>query len=258
VVVLRGEGSRIGEDDAHDAYTSPPLPLLVRSWNVFHGRAHPPDRQAHLEEAIRLVTADTPDVVCLQEVPVWGLSHLSDWSGMQAFTAVTRRAPLGARIGRYITDAHHGLIRSAVSGQGNAILVSRALPAESIGALPISEPEIEPRVCHGVRLARGVVVANLHLSWIGSPVTDAEIARALSWLDTLVGPDEPLVLAGDFNTRPELPGFSEPGLGIDHVLVRGAPTAGLEVWPTERRRFAGRLLSDHAPVEAVVLGGREG
>jgi endonuclease/exonuclease/phosphatase family metal-dependent hydrolase len=47
--------------------------------------------------------------------------------------------------------------------------------------------------------------------------------------------------------------FSPPIEGIDQILVRGvaferAPSA----WPVEQRRVNGALLSDHAPVEAVV------
>jgi endonuclease/exonuclease/phosphatase family metal-dependent hydrolase len=60
------------------------------------------------------------------------------------------------------------------------------------------------------------------------------------------------VLAGDFNQRPDLEGFSKPGPGIDHILVRGATTGPFEIWPVERRTVAGRVLSDHAPVELRV------
>ena len=47
-------------------------------------------------------------------------------------------------------------------------------------------------------------------------------------------------------------GFSEPGPGIDHVLVRGDAPSPLEAWPLERRRHDGRVLSDHAPVELTI------
>jgi endonuclease/exonuclease/phosphatase family metal-dependent hydrolase len=225
---------------------------LIRSWNVYHGRTHPPGRRAHLSDAIRLVTADSPDVVCLQEVPAWGLTNLAAWSGMQSFVAITKRAPLGSRVGQVVTDTHHRILRSAVSGQGNAILVSVPLAAEEIGAIRISGRAGEPRICHAVRLVSGVVVANLHASARGLIVIEPELARALEWLNERVAPDEPLVLAGDFNTRPDLPGFSPPGPGIDHVLVRGAEAGPLLVWPEERRRQNGRLLSDHAPVELEI------
>ena len=50
-----------------------------------------------------------------------------------------------------------------------------------------------------------------------------------------------------------MPGFSEPIDGIDQALVRGLEfERGPEAWPEARRRVGGELLSDHAPVEAVI------
>ncbi len=63
------------------------MPLLVRTWNVFHGNADPPERRAFLAQMVQVVSADAPDVVCLQEVPVWALGRLGGWSGMIAFGA---------------------------------------------------------------------------------------------------------------------------------------------------------------------------
>ena len=66
-------------------------------------------------------------------------------------------------------------------------------------------------------------------------------------------PGEPIVLAGDFNLRDvRLEGFSDPGPGIDHVLVRGAAAGQLVVWPEERRLQNGVVLSDHPPVELRI------
>jgi hypothetical protein len=47
-------------------------------------------------------------------------------------------------------------------------------------------------------------------------------------------------------------GYSDPPPGIDQILVRGLPASEPDVWPEERRRVGGRLLSDHAPVELRV------
>ena len=52
----------------------------MRSWNVFHGNAKPPERASFLEEMVRLASADEPDVLLLQEVPAWALGRLSTWS----------------------------------------------------------------------------------------------------------------------------------------------------------------------------------
>lgn len=266
--------------------------LLVRSWNVFHGRTHPPGRTAHLEEAVRLALRDAPDVVCLQEVPVWGLRRLEGWSGMRAVTDTTVRAglgpvPLPPRLTRALTDVHHGRLRSLLTGQGNALLVGdrlrivetasavlndRHFRRERAVSVPLGPAgrlrwALEPRIAQAARLAlpsgRTVVVLNVHASHLGKDgrVADAELERAAAFAEGLTQPEEPVVFAGDFNVTAERSatlaalvarGYSPPGPGIDHVLVRGAPALPLHVWPDEQRRLGPYVLSDHAPVEVVV------
>jgi endonuclease/exonuclease/phosphatase family metal-dependent hydrolase len=76
----------------------------------------------------------------------------------------------------------------------------------------------------------------------------------------LAAPGEICVLAGDFNVTAERSvilaeltgpqwGFSRPGLGIDHVLVRGAEASKPNRWPIAKRRVDGIVVSDHAPVD---------
>jgi endonuclease/exonuclease/phosphatase family metal-dependent hydrolase len=168
---------------------------------------------------------------------------------MPSFSARTLRAPFGARAGRALTATHHGVLRSAFSGQANAILVAPEHAAENLGSIRISDRGHHPRICQAARVGGRLVIANIHAS---GPVAQTEVDRALAWLDSLVGPDEPLVLAGDFNASLELPGFSAPHGGIDDIFVRGAEATPLHVWPEERRRQNGVVLSDHAPVELTV------
>src|SRR5919198_5199910 len=101
--------------------------MLVRSWNLFHGNAFPPERRDYLTEMIRLASSDGPDVLCLQELPVWSLSRLERWSGMNAVADVAARPLLPAPLAKAVTGLHHGLLRSAVTGQANAILLVPAL-----------------------------------------------------------------------------------------------------------------------------------
>jgi endonuclease/exonuclease/phosphatase family metal-dependent hydrolase len=230
--------------------------MLVRSWNLFHGNTHPPGRRSHLEEMIRLATADRPDVLCLQEVPLWSLSELPRWSGMTERHVVTRRAPLGTWLGGVITRLNNGLFRSRLAGQANSILLAPGLEPVEHRSLRIDERLREPRYCHAVRLD-GLVVGNLHAtSDIRHPeIPAAEIVRAEAFVTEIAG-DLPCVLAGDFNLRAEhlreLQGWSALGPGIDHVLVRGLAASPLSVWPLERRRHDGAVLSDHAPVEVTI------
>ncbi len=106
-----------------------------------------------------------------------------------------------------------------------------------------------------VRVSGLGVVANLHATndFRDPQVPAAELGRARLIAEAAAGPREPVVLVGDFNLRrPVLPGYSAPGPGIDHILVRGAAAGPLVTWPRELRVQNGVVLSDHAPVELEV------
>ena len=231
-------------------------PLLVRSWNLFHGNAHPPDRRSRLEAMVRLATVDRPHVLCLQEVPPWALRRLGGWSRMTVRWVVTREPLLPEPVAGFVTRLHNGLFRSALAGQANAMLLAAGQEPCAHRSLRIDEGRREPRYCHAVRLET-LVVGNLHATndFRDPRVPAAEIVRAEAFL-TDFADGLPCVLAGDFNVRAEhlaeLPGWSELGAGIDHVLVRGLRASRLSTWPEERRRQNGRVLSDHAPVELTV------
>ena len=228
------------------------MALLVRSWNLYHGNASPPRRRSFLHEMVALATADAPDVVCLQEIPVWALGRLSSWSGMKVFPAVARPGLRPAQLAGWITRVNNGLLRSGISGQANAILVRAEHPSRDLGAAQVSDSGVERRVCQAVDVSGATLVVNMHLSSSGDDQR-LELDRAVAFAETCTGPAETMVLAGDLNLRDvRLAGFSSPGPGIDHVLVRGAPAGMLVVWPEERRRQNGVVLSDHAPVELEV------
>jgi endonuclease/exonuclease/phosphatase family metal-dependent hydrolase len=256
--------------------------VLVRSWNLFHGNTKPPQRRAFLDEMIRLATADDPDVLCLQEVPAWALARFT------AGDVAARPRALSPRLGRRLTDLHHGVLRSAFSGQGNAIQVSPRLRVLSHTRLVLNAYRFrarlarelaldlrarlawarERRVVQAVRVAgadgRTFLVANLHCtSWHDRRLADAEVRRAAWFATSTAEPADVVVLAGDFNvtvadspTLRELAtpewGFSRADVGIDHILVRGAYVSPLRRWPDEQRTHDGALLSDHAPVEVDV------
>jgi endonuclease/exonuclease/phosphatase family metal-dependent hydrolase len=188
---------------------------------------------------IELVTGDRPGVVCLQELPVWALRHLERWSGMHATGAVARRPrlPFGARA---VTALHHGVLRSAVTGEADAILT--AGPARDLGSTVVGEARLR-RIAHAVEVG-GVTVVNFHVDGDRGQLEHV-VAQA----------SERSIVAGDSNlVAPVVDGFSRPLAGsIDQILVRGLDLRkGPEAWPVERRTIGGRVLSDHAPVEAVV------
>jgi endonuclease/exonuclease/phosphatase family metal-dependent hydrolase len=213
--------------------------MLVRTWNLFHGKPSPPGRKAFLREMLELVTSDGPDVVFLQELPVWALSHLTEWSGMHATSAVARRPllPVGART---VTALHHGLLRSAFTGEADAILTRE--PARDLGEHVVGHTKLR-RIAHAAESA-GVTLVNFHIDG-----EREQLDRVLA-----LAPERSIV-AGDANlVSPVADGFSPPLAGsIDQIYVRGLTLReGPSAWPPERRVLGGRTLSDHAPVEAVV------
>jgi endonuclease/exonuclease/phosphatase family metal-dependent hydrolase len=158
---------------------------------------------------------------------------------MHATTAIARRPllPVGARA---VTALHHGLLRSAFTGEGDAILTRNA--ARDLGEHVVGEAKLR-RVAHAVDLD-GVTVVNFHIDGDREQF-DRVVALAR----------ERSILAGDANlVSPTADGFSAPLAGsIDQILVRGLQLRdGPSAWPLERRTLDGHVLSDHAPVEAVV------
>ena len=224
---------------------------------MFHGNADPPRRAGFLHKMIELVTSDGPDVVCVQELPVWAVARIAGWSGMQHFELVIRPPLWPGPLSTWVTRAHQGFFRSGLSGQANAILVAPRHAATDVGHERISEGRHERRIVHAVRIAGapGVTIGNFHATndFAHPEVPRAESARAAAFVEGRATRGDVVVLAGDFNVGdPLLDDYSRPVEGIDHVLVRGAATTSVTVWPGERRRHNGVVLSDHPVVEATV------
>jgi endonuclease/exonuclease/phosphatase family metal-dependent hydrolase len=262
--------------------------VLIRSWNLYHGNVVPLERRAYLHEMIRLATADEPDILCVQEVPAWALGEftLGDLAARPGLGPI----PITARIGRVLTDTHHGVLRSAFSGQGNALQVSARLRVLEHGVLTLNTRRFrdaqartlgldalarrawarERRIVQAVRVSdpggRTFAIANMHCTSYAPDerLPDQELLRAAWFASSFARPEDVLVLAGDFNvtaarsrTLRDLAGaewgFSAAGPGIDHILVRGAAVGTLRRWPDSQRTHGTRVLSDHAPVELEVL-----
>jgi endonuclease/exonuclease/phosphatase family metal-dependent hydrolase len=270
--------------------------VIVRTWNLFNGNTSPQSRKAYLREMVALITADKPDVVCLQEIPAWALKHIGAWSGMQTVTARAKRPkfgpfPIPAFVGRALTAPNHGVIRSAFAGQGNAILfpndahvrdektitLNTNVFCEERGARLGMTPkemvwwEKERRVCHLVQYEmpdrRRFLVANLHATSASNDIrfSDAELRRAINFIERGSELEEVVIVAGDFNitreqstaiqelmAQPPETRWSDSGPQIDHVLLRRAIATSVRVWPDAEREYKGRLLSDHAPVEVEL------
>jgi endonuclease/exonuclease/phosphatase family metal-dependent hydrolase len=236
---------------------------------------------------IELITADRPPIVCLQEVPAWALRLVGTWAGMQPVAMRTRRAwPLGRRL----TALNAGLFRSAFDGQGNVILVPpdaavRETKGITLNTNPFVEEEgrklgldtkhvrgweKERRVCNLAQIElpdrRRVLVANLHATGDADRrLADAELTRAMRFVNRAFEVGETAIVAGDFNLRsedsqtikslleaPPEDRWSSVGAEIDHVLVRDGTITASRVWSDDDRTYDGKLLSDHAPVEVTL------
>jgi endonuclease/exonuclease/phosphatase family metal-dependent hydrolase len=209
---------------------------------------------------VRLASLDAPDVVALQEVPLWALGRLERWSGMRAIWSVTVPGFLGP-VARFITDLDPVRVRFTAAGQANATLLSPRFEVHDDRTLVLN-PAVkrlewlrgggQRRVCQAVDTeleGRTLTIANLHAT------NNSDVARVEAGLAAdFVAEAERCILCGDFNVPAyAIQDFSPPIEGIDQILVRGldferTPSA----WPPERRRVNGGLLSDHTPVEAEV------
>jgi endonuclease/exonuclease/phosphatase family metal-dependent hydrolase len=234
--------------------------LLVRTWNLYHGRTHPKSGRTYLERMVRLASLDAPDIVALQEVPLWALGRLERWSGMQAIWAVTVPSFLGP-VARFVSDLDPVRVRFTVAGQANAVLLN---PHFEVGnhAVYVMNPDVsrwdwifegrQRRVCQAVEVQTDdgtLVVANLHAT--NNPdVARIEVEAATGF----IAGAKRCVFCGDFNVAQHVvPDFSPPIDGIDQILVRGLELErGPTRWRPEQRSVDGRLLSDHAPVDAVI------
>jgi endonuclease/exonuclease/phosphatase family metal-dependent hydrolase len=234
--------------------------MLVRTWNLYHGRTQPKSGRTYLERMIRLMTIDAPAVVALQEIPIWSLGLLERWSGMQAEWAITVPNLLGPAA-RFVTSLDPVRMRFSAAGQANAVLLNPHFEVTE-HEVYVLNPEVsrwdvafggrQRRVCQALMVEThegAFLVANLHAT---NHLESAKLEVALA--AEQIAEVQHVLFCGDFNVpRFTVPEYSPPIDGIDQILVRGFElVGGPGPWPNERREVDGRLLSDHAPVEAEV------
>jgi endonuclease/exonuclease/phosphatase family metal-dependent hydrolase len=207
--------------------------VIVRTWNLFHGNTYPPGRKAYLREMVELITADRPEIVCLQEIPAWALPRIGAWANMKSVWARARRPKLGplplpAAAGRALTAPHHGIARSGFGGQGNVILFPREAAVRedksiTLNTNPFCEErgrlfgltpkqmvawEKERRVLHLVQYElpnrQRFLVANLHASTFpDTRLADAELRRGINFVIRCSQLEETIIVGGDFNVLSE-------------------------------------------------------
>lgn len=252
--------------------------LTVLTWNLLHGRDHPPagsDRHVEVNRVLRdefaaLIATEHWDVALLQEAPPHWLRPLCRAAGAHGASALTSRnaaAPLRRLVAAWRPD----LIKSGEGGS-NQLLVRGGWRIVEVRRLTLTLlPERRRLIWARLEHPRhgALTAANLHASAHDRHAAGRDVEHAAraacSWSAEL-----PLVFGGDLNLRPAqsaaafellrvelgLAGATEPH-AIDHLLARGLPAAApARSLPPEWRDVAqgdGRAvrLSDHAPVAAT-------
>lgn len=253
----------------------PGIVVTALTWNLFHGRDHPPegsavhaDAKRSLREEFGSVLDRLPwEVALLQEAPPRWLAPLGRRCRAHGALALTSRNELPF-LRAAIADRFPDLIKSNEGGS-NMLLVRAPATIEAVERHRLARRP-ERRTLLLCRVAapggRRIAVANMHLSVPSTGQGEGELLHAAERAVEFAGGD-PLILGGDLNLRPvhhahafaegqrrfDLAAPTAPR-AIDHLLVRGlevveAPRA---LAPSEREldEPGGRrlLLSDHAPV----------
>jgi endonuclease/exonuclease/phosphatase family metal-dependent hydrolase len=256
--------------------------LTALSWNLFHGRDHPPDPELRTwrsrllrfeernathaqvnrdltEEFATLLAGAEWDVAMLQECPPRFAEPLARACRAEWHRTLTSRNGLGALRG-LLARQNPDLM---ASGEGGSNLILVRVPGKLGGIaerreIAIHEGEPERRAMGFVRTASGICVANLHATNDWPELAEEDVVRAArAALEWAAG--SPLLFGGDLNLRPaEQPRLFERlreefGLdgpptapdAIDHVFCRGLEVLDPpRAWPPEQRELPleGRAL----------------
>ena len=240
---------------------NPSLFVRVLSWNLFHGRDHPPDAALHtwrskllgrternathaqvnrplLDGFTGLLAGWDWNVALLQEAPPRWLAPLCRSCGASGASALTSRNSL-ALLRAALADLNPDLIASNEGGS-NMVLVrapGRILEVERVTLA--RRPERRRMLLARIEPAPGrrVAAACVHLSVPSTGQGRAEVLAGAERALAFAG-DDPLILGGDLNLRPaqepeafavlrERLSLAPPTAprAIDHILARGLDLA---------------------------------
>lgn len=244
------------------------------SWNLFHGRDYPPNRElftwrsrllriaerdaTHVQvnrnlsaEFAELLAAAAWDVALLQECPPRYADTLARACDAEGHRALTSRNSLG-RLRAFAARLNPDLIASGEGGSNLTLVRSSG----TLGAIvqreemAIHEGRPERRAMAFVRTESGVCLANLHATNDQPALATEDVLRAAEKAVHWAG-DHPLLFGGDFNLRPAedpaafeqlrerfgLEGTTAPR-AIDHLLARDLTvTTAAHAWPPEQREL---------------------
>jgi endonuclease/exonuclease/phosphatase family metal-dependent hydrolase len=257
--------------------------MVVRalSWNLFHGRDHPPDpslntlrsrllgiaerNETHVQvnhslrdEFAGLLAAGDWHLALLQEAPPRWLRALCRTAGADGVSALTARNGMAALRG-WLADRNPDLLGSWEGGS-NQLLVRPPWRIVETRRLWLTHHP-EGRRMLWARLAapaETLCVANLHAAAHDRAAAGRQVTRAAERAVEWAGGD-PLVFGGDLNLRPATsPGVFDRlherlGLGpplapasVDHLMVRGlelrSPPSALPAGAREVPGPEGRVI----------------
>lgn len=269
------------------------MELGALTWNLFHGRDHPPNLalftwrsrllrtterdSTHLQvnrdlgdEFAAVLRAATWDVALLQECPPRWSGFLADACDASGYAVATSRNSLGWLRG-VLARINPDLIASNEGGS-NLTLV-RGEIVERRDLVLSAGPRPERRVMAFTRARTGdpsteICIANIHAS--AGPGRRGEAERevltaaghACEWAEAT-----PLIFGGDLNLRPAetnvftlleqrhgLTGATAPD-ALDHLLTHGfAPVKAPEPWPPKCREVRSQGLAIRLSDHAPVQG----
>ena len=225
--------------------------LRVLTWNIHHGVGL--DGKLDLERIAKVITHHQPDVVLLQEVD----KNCTRSGGVDQAAELARLTQLKAVFGKAM-DLQGG-------EYGQAILSRTELENLHIHALP---SQGEPRIAVSATtqsVLGPLTVASVHLDYEDEARQNAQAQVCAA---ALLATPHPVVLAGDFNAKPDsraLANFAQapwtvnpkegppathpadkPEIEIDYVIVRGLRAA------KPATVIAESVASDHRPVLTTV------
>lgn len=250
------------------------MELTALSWNLFHGRDHPPDpglrtwrsrllrfeerNETHVqvnrdlsEEFATLLAAAEWDVALLQECPPRFAEPLARACAAEWHRTLTSRNSFGA-LRALLARQNPDLM---ASGEGGSNLILVRVPGRLGGIaerreIAIHEGAPERRAMAFVRTASGVCIANLHATNDRPRLAAADVVKAARTATGWAGP-LPLIFGGDLNLRPAVQprvferlgdefGLAPPTgpKAIDHILCRNLEVVEPPTrWPPERREL---------------------
>jgi endonuclease/exonuclease/phosphatase family metal-dependent hydrolase len=250
------------------------MELRALTWNLFHGRDHPPDRALEtwrsrlfriterdathaqvnrdlFDEFARLLAAAEWNVALLQECPPRWSASLAAATAAEGHAVLSSRNSL-ASLRSLLARLNPDLVASNEGGSNLTLVRGQIHDRRELELTPGPRPERRTMAfTRAVPAGFGdeICVANLHSSAGPSrrARTEDELLRAAERASEWAGAT-PLLLGGDLNLRPrdtDLYDRLASGFGLetptgadslDHLLVRGLEAAEPAApWPPERR-----------------------